>query len=398
MSLPQKAQFLIDQTLHHLRPDSVYKNMVKLAPKKLSIHDQVFEIGEAGLYIFAVGKAASYEASAFKNLVEKTLDVKLCVAYTKQEHTVDDPEIVQIEGDHPYLSERNLLNTKYFLEHLQKVPKNGAIVFLLSGGASALLELPVQGMSLEYVQKKYKKLLESGKSIAEINQYRKAMSQTKNGGLLNFIHSDQIIQFITCDIPNENLADVGSGPLMYQDIPNEVFKDLQLQKQTLQVSVSKVNTFLTNSASALLDKLNTSQDVKIGKIYDSSIEEVINDLMHDLPHSNQMHISAGEGNIALPETHGVGGRNTHFVLAMANRLYKEPQNQDIKIMSFGTDGTDGPTDAAGAYIDFETYKNFESESYLKNFDSYNFFKKTNTLIYTGPTKTNIMDVRCLWRD
>lgn len=397
MLVPQKAQIIIEQTLKSLQPDHVFQKMIQFTDDGIQIKNQIFEIKE-NIYIFAVGKAASYEASALKNLFESNdLSVKQCLAYTKLNHTVDDPEIYQLEGDHPFLTQRNIDNSKIFLEHLQKVPKNSAVFFLLSGGASALLELPVDELSLEQVQDKYKKLLESGKSISEVNLYRKAMSKTKNGGLLAYIQSKTIIQFITCDIPNENLADVGSGPLIYQTIPNEIFKNLNIEPKNQSYN-KPVNSFLTNSASMLLKQFKGSSDIVLGRIYDTSVQGIIDDLMKELPEKGQMHISAGEGSIKLPEKHGKGGRNTHFVLAMAQRLYKDSKNRDLKIMSFGTDGTDGPTDAAGAFIDYEIYQNNNPKEYLKNFDSYNYFKKVNTLIYTGPTKTNIMDIRCVWRE
>lgn len=397
MFVPQKAKFIIDQTLKSLQPDHVYQKLIQFTDGGIKIRNQFFEIKE-NIYIFAVGKAASYEASALKSLFESNdLSVKQCFAYTKLNHTVNAPEIYQLEGDHPYLSQTNIDNSKIFLEHLQKVPKNSAVFFLLSGGASALLELPIDKLSLEQVQNTYKKLLESGKSISEVNLYRKAMSKTKNGGVLAYIQAGTIIQFITCDIPNENLADVGSGPLIYQKIPSEIYKNLNIEPKNQSYN-KPVKSFLTNSATLLLNQFKGSSDIVLGRIYDGSVEEIIDDLMTVLPQKGQMHISAGEGSIKLPEKHGKGGRNTHFVLAMAERLYSDSKNREIKIMSFGTDGTDGPTDAAGAFIDYEIYQNNNPKEYLKNFDSYNYFKKVNTLIYTGPTKTNIMDIRCVWRE
>ncbi|MFK8137337.1 MAG: MOFRL family protein, partial [Bdellovibrionales bacterium] len=100
----------------------------------------------------------------------------------------------------------------------------------------------------------------------------------------------------------------------------------------------------------------------------------------------------------LPEVHGLGGRSTHFVLSMAKILYKSSKNRNIKIMSFGTDGTDGPTDAAGAFIDYPMFTKLDCDDYLTDANSYEYFKKIDGLIKTGPTQTNVMDIRCIWNE
>ncbi len=133
-------------------------------------------------------------------------------------------------------------------------------------------------------------------------------------------------------------------------------------------------------------------------MYDCSIDELISDLQGKLPANGEFIFSGGEATIAISGSYGMGGRNTHFVLSFAEQIYKISENQNIHILSIGTDGGDGPTDAAGAYLNFDLFKTKDARPYLKNFDSYNYFKELGSLICTGPTKSNVMDLRVIWRE
>ncbi len=382
MSQSLKVKKLLSEVLSLLDPYSNFARMIKFYHNSMEVQGRNLDLGE-NVHIFGLGKAASFEVAALKKLLKQqnsNLKIAQCVSYTKIDHAVDDPEIYQIEGTHPVITAVNIDNTKVFIEKLKSIPENDSLIFLLSGGGSALLELPINGLSFEELQKKHEELLSSGKNINQINLERKALSLVKNGGLLDFIKTKLIYQFVTCDIPNENLVDVSSGPLLKAG--DEVIHPV---------------SFKTQSASVLLDQLSQTLDLKVDKIYDCSIDELINEVTAKLPELGETIISGGEAPIVLPPKPGKGGRNTHFVLAMAEKVYAKPENRNLHILSIGTDGGDGPTDAAGAYINYELYQSLDAEIYLKQFDSYSYFDKLNTLIKTGPTKTNVMDLRCIWR-
>ncbi len=249
----------------------------------------------------------------------------------------------------------------------------------------------------------HKDLLSSGLNINEMNMIRKAISKVKNGGLLDYISTDNIIQFVTCDIPNERLADVSSGPLLYTDLDyqkvSEYLKKYEVNVSKKSRAESEFPTYKLNSASILLGKLKKELELDYNPIvYDDLLENVLEDISKNL--NDKIHISGGEATLKLPSKCGVGGRNTHFVLAMANKLYKDTKNQSKVIFSLGTDGADGPTDAAGAYIDYSTFKKSIDQGinpveYMNSFDSYSYFKKIGTLIKTGPTHSNLMDIRII---
>ena len=156
-------------------------------------------------------------------------------------------------------------------------------------------------------------------------------------------------------------------------------------------------TFVVNSAKTLLNAFETFQ---VGQIYNCELDDMLADLELSIKTlgENETHISAGEATVKVPDAAGKGGRNTHFVLALANKLYKDEQYRDIHILSIGTDGNDGDTDAAGAYINFNIFNENNINDHLENFSSYDYFEKANTLIKTGPTGSNVMDLRFIWRE
>lgn len=383
MSLPIIVNEAISEILMLLNPNFIYKKMVNINHNTILVNGKSFEIS-GKVHLFSVGKAASYELLAFKNIIDNSkLNSRLgeCVSLTKEGHTVDDLSILELEGTHPVVSERNVENTKQFISHLEKVEKKDTVIFLLSGGASALLELPKGDMSFAELQDIHTRLLNSGKNINEMNRVRKSLSRVKDGGLLNYFDTKNIIQFITCDIPNEKLSDVSSGPLMGPD------------------ETTHPATFKAQSASKLIDLFCGADASRTrGEVYDCLLEDMQRDLLRALPNREELIVSGGEATINIPENSGKGGRSTHFVLSFAKNLYEDENNRDIHIASFGTDGGDGPTDAAGAYLNFELFKSLDETDYLEKFNSYEYFNKLGTLIKTGPTRTNVMDIRFLWRE
>ena len=385
MAIPEKVTKIVNEVITLLDPYNNFKLMVELDENFITIDQSKFEVGKKRVHIFGAGKAASFEVEAFKKLIlDSAIKKQLgsCVALTKDDHTVDDLSIIQLEGSHPVISQKNIHNTEKFIDLLQEVAAEDYLVFLLSGGASALLEKNINGLSFDELRIKHEELLISGLNINEMNHIRKSLSLVKDGGLLNFIKTQNIIQFITCDIPNEKLSDVSSGPL------------LKGEKTHILRS-----TFKTQSASKLLnDFCNVSDSRKKGRVYDGLLDEVIRDLLTKLPKNNEILVTGGEATIEVPPQSGKGGRNTHFVLAFAQEIYKDITNRDIHILSLGTDGGDGPTEAAGAYINYKLFSQKCSQDYLNGFNSYEYFKEIDSLIVTGPTKTNVMDLRLLWRE
>ena len=379
MKAPLLVQKLIEETLEYLDPYRTYDDFFKFYHDELQIKDFYLTV-KNDLYIFGVGKSASFEVSALRALIAqsplKTGELK-CFALTKHNHTVKE-DFKQWEGSHPLVSKENVENSMEFVEEIKKVQPEDTAIFLISGGTSALLEIPVKTMSFEQLKEEHRLLLSSGLNINEMNKKRKELSAVKGGGLLSYLKTENSLQLITCDIPNEDLADVGSGPLIGTH--------------------KKVHAVKTQSASLLLERLCKEGSRINDGIYDGHIDELLKNLKGKVFEKGKCYLSGGEATITIGDSDGLGGRNSHFVLAFAHEIYKEEKNRDIKICSVGTDGSDGPTDAAGAYIDYQLYASMDPVPFLKNFDSYHYFEKIGSLIKTGPTKTNVMDIRMIWRE
>lgn len=366
-----KVENLIKRTLDVMDAKVAYRRVWDKQKQNIEFTGEI--------HLFALGKAAVDDARAFKSLVTDQ-EFAQVVVYSKEGHGVCDFATTFLEGDHPHMSERNLKNTSQFMDCLEGIGPNDTLVFLLSGGGSALLELPKITLSFEELQKKNRELLSSGLSIEEMNIQRKSLSQVKNGGLLASIATTNIYQFLVCDIPSLRLQDVSSGPLMSGDDESKW-----------------PQTFVVNSAQTLLTAFDSFY---VGKIYNCELDEMLSDLEIEIKQldKNQTHVSAGEATVKVPEVVGRGGRNTHFVLALANKLYQDEQFHDIHILSIGTDGNDGDTDAAGAYMNYNIFKDNNISDHLANFSSYDYFEKASTLIKTGPTGSNLMDLRFIWRE
>ncbi len=381
MVLPSKVNSIVRDILDLLKPNKVYLNSFKFYQKSILFEGGTFDI-KGRVHIFSLGKAASFEALAFRSLLEGSGDVEIasCVSYTKKDHLVDDDRMYQLAGSHPLLTEENLELSKVFVDSLSHIPASDSLVFLLSGGGSALLEIPRDNMTFDDLQNKHKDLLESGQNINEMNAQRKVLSLVKNGGLLDHIKTRNILQLITCDIPNENIFDVSSGPLLKEGSDDNPL------------------TITTQSASRLLESIAKKEGFIDKGVHDGKLEDYLQTFVNNLPVGNDIFVSGGELTINVTSDSGKGGRSTHFVLSLADEIYKDSKNHNVHILSFGTDGTDGPTDAAGAYINYSMYNGEKVKDSLSNFDSYNYFHEVGGLIKTGPTMNNLMDIRFIWRE
>lgn len=306
--LPKMVQGMASEVVELLDPKFVFKNLLSINDNIILLQGKRFEV-VGKVHLFAAGKAASYELKAFKEILsQSSLKSKIgkCVSLTKDGHTVEDPDIVELEGTHPVVTEKNLEMTRRFIDQLKEVSEQDTLVFLLSGGASALMEMPKEGMSFEELKAEHTRVLNSGMNINEMNRVRKSLSQVKDGGLLTFIPTEKIIQFITCDIPNENLPDVSSGPLLGQD------------------KTKHPPTFKTQSATKLLDSFCDNEPRRVrGEIFDCVLEEMEEKLLKALPEADEILVSGGEATIQVPPKAGKGGRNTHFVLSFAQKIYQD---------------------------------------------------------------------------
>jgi glycerate 2-kinase len=306
------------------------------------------------LHLHGVGKSALRMASELKDLGLK-FKTELIIAP---------------HGGHPIPDEDSLRAAEKLLKAAAKLGDNDLVIFCLSGGASSLMELPLKGIALEELQRIYGDLLLSGKTIKEINRERKKISQVKGGKLGVAYLPAKVHCFVESDVQGNNIDDIGSSPIISKEL-----------EHTYEI---------------ILDRAHLE---KVGKnIFDDFHFEEINE---DIDENIKKHlellvkyekiVSYGESSVRVSKS-GKGGRNTHWVAKMGLELAN--RNINFEILSLGTDGIDGATDAAGAWFDGRIPK-AELEKAIFKFNTYELFKKYDLLIQIGPTGYNLNDLRVI---
>lgn len=406
-----------------------------LLPKVLNITDGRLQVGEdifpidhfKNIYIAGAGKAtAAMAAEAEKILGYRITDGVIAI---KAGHAVPLKYIRAIEAGHPVPNANSVVAAEEISALLKKAGHGDLVIFLLSGGASSLMTDIAGDWRLHELQTVFRLLLNSGASIDEMNAVRKHLSAMKGGQCVRLCKGATLATFIISDVIGNDLSVIGSGPT----VPDPTTFDDALQvilKYRLEQSVPHaILQHLTKGAERIIaDTLKEGdpaftgcRNIIIGDIeqalnaaaivaqtlgYKTSIltsrmqgpcEEAVKDWLaqvrsYKLGHTHCL-LAGGETTVNVTGN-GHGGRNQQFALAAAIALQNEP---NITLLAAGTDGTDGPTDAAGAIINGSTchtalQMGLDPCSYLLNNDAYHFFQQTGGLIKTGPTQTNVMDL------
>ncbi len=389
--------------------------------------------GFKNILVAGAGKASASMALAMEEILGDGITRGIIV--TKYGHTLPLKKVAIIEAGHPIPDQNGFEGAKKIQNLLKGAGPEDLVIFLLSGGGSALLPLPVEGITLEEKQQVTQLLLECGADIGEINTIRKHISQMKGGWLARWAYPSTVIGFILSDVVGDPLDVIGSGPTVpdpstYDDawailkkfdlipkIAPSIQKHLTLGREgTVQETpkpgepvFEKVHNLIIGSnllalragereASSLgLHTIILSSsivgDTREAAQFHAAIAKEVLSSAHPLPRPACI-ISGGETTVMI-KGKGLGGRNLEFTLAAALEIQGL---EKIVVLSGGTDGTDGPTDAAGAIADHTTVKRgramgLDPKAYLENNDSYSFFQKLGDLLITGPTQTNVMDVR-----
>jgi hydroxypyruvate reductase len=378
--------------------------------------------------IFGAGKAACSLARALEErLRDGELSGRLIV---KHGHAIPLERVSVEEGGHPLPDEAGLSATKRLLADLEGGRPDDRILFVLTGGASALLVAPVEGVSLEDKIATTDLLLRSGATIRELNAVRKHLSEVKGGRLLERMAPARALAFVVSDVIGDDLSAIGSGPLVsdpttFQDchsileryhlesrLPESVRERLRRGVQGLVPETPKAGEAILESAHHVIVASNRlSLDAARAKAsalgfeaeifaenLEGGVHEVASDFVETLVSRNarprpKALLAGGELTLSV-SGRGLGGRNQEFALVAARRLSGIP---DVVVLSAGTDGTDGPTDAAGAFADGTTWERarkagLDPEAVLRDNDSYRLFDRLSDLLRTGPTGTNVNDL------
>ncbi len=330
---------------------------------------------EAPDQILAVGKAAGAMARAanerFGNL--PTLVV------TKDGHGSDLPEhVVVIEASHPVPDARSLAGGRALRETIEAMAPGSNLLLLVSGGASSLAEDLVTGKTLDDLEMLNHRLLSEGLDIGAMNTERRKLSRIKGGGLLSHFNGARVTVLAISDVPGDDLGVIGSGIGSLPDTP-------AFAAQT-SIIASNAHSRAAAEQAAVQAGLNVHANEE--SMHDDylSVAANIGERLRNMPKGAL--VFGGEPTVVLPDEPGRGGRNQALALALAKEIAGQP---DLTVIVGGTDGTDGPTEAAGAIVTGDTWSE-DAQTYLDRADSGSYLDKSGSLLVTGPTGTNVMDL------
>lgn len=374
------------------------------------------ELSESECIVVAIGKAAhamavGCEAALGEKLVKGLLITKY--HHAKPEELSGKWQI--IEAAHPIPDQQSLVAGQALLNFIQDENfEQYPVVFLLSGGTSSLVEVLSHDHSHDVLQQVNNWLMASGLSIDQVNQIRKSISQIKGGKLLHHLQNREIYALLISDVPGDHPHIIGSGLLFphhghYEaiDIPEwmeefitetETIADIPEQHHVSHAVIAS-NRLAIEAIKEAVQKADHFRDYEVFTHKEflegdaaSKGKELASYLVKEA--TPGIHIWGGETTVNLPEKPGRGGRNQHLALSAAAVLGGD---NTVTLLAAGTDGTDGPTDDAGAIVDGRTLSRGELsgldyERCLANADSGTFLEAAGDLISTGPTGTNVMDL------
>jgi len=310
-----------------------------------------------------------------------------------------------IESDHPVPKKPSINAGFSLLEFLKKLPKTEPCLFLISGGASALVEVLEDDWSLEELSELTDYLLANAYPIDEINAVRKRISKIKGGGLWSYIGDREVRCLIISDVPNDDPADIGSGLLFKSnlltlpELPPKWADKIKPMQEVIIPDTFKWKILgsleIAKNASATKAEDLGYKVIVVTEFLEGSAEQVAHNCVNTIMNQRKtLFIWGGETTVLLPKNPGKGGRNQHLALASAILMSGE---QGLTLLSAGTDGTDGLTDATGAIVDDQTISKgkslgLDASDYLQRADSNQYFQQTEELVVTGATGTNVMDL------
>ncbi len=422
--------------LQAVEPGSAVKRYCRLVGDRFYIGNIDFDLSKfKNLFVIGAGKAAAPMAKALETLLGKR--ITRGVINVKYKHVAELTRVKLIEAGHPVPDKNGENGARAILKLITDAGKDDMVLCLVSGGGSALLPLPAEDLTLKDKQDTIKVLLSCGSTIHEINAIRKHTSMVKGGRLAEAAYPATLVSLILSDVVGDDLDVIASGPTVpdpstFEDCM-KIFQKYNIIKKLPKGIVDHIeagcsgkipetpktgdpafrqthNLIIGSNIEAIIAAKQKAKNLgyytlilssmikgdtsNVAHVHTAIAKEIIK-TGHPIPPPACI-LSGGETTVTI-KGNGLGGRNQEFSLAAALDIAGK---ENIVILSGGTDGTDGPTDAAGAMADNNTLKRAEAlgldpTHFLSNNDSYHFFEKLGDLFKTGPTNTNVMDLRIM---
>ena len=422
--------------LESVDPEEAVRQHVRRKKALLTVGGRIYDLEALGrLWVIGAGKAAAPMAAALEKILSRRIEGGIVV--TKYGHGLPLRRIEVLEAGHPLPDDNGTAAADRIEAFIQSNVAPEDLVFcLLSGGGSSLWVAPAPGIHLDDKVQSTRHLLKCGATIQEINAIRKHLSRIKGGQLAASLYPASVASLILSDVVGDELHSIASGPLVpdpthfgeclqilrrldiLQDMPDRVRRRLRLgargkiqetPKRDDPVFQNVHNVIVASNAQACGAAANRAKQLGYRAMVLSSrvdgdtsecagfhmniIEEIVSE---GRPLSQPACLISGGETTVVVRGKGKGGRNQEFTLRCVAPLAQ--LSVPCALASIGTDGSDGPTDAAGAVADNfslrrATGKGIGLQRCLENNDSYSFFEPIGDLVMTGPTRTNVMDLR-----
>ncbi|HUT87429.1 MAG TPA: glycerate kinase, partial [Candidatus Heimdallarchaeota archaeon] len=424
---------VIQAALAAVAPETCLRRVVRLEGDILRVREERFDLSQIErIVVVGMGKASARMAASLEGLLAERISEGLVV--TAEGYTVPTERVEVVEASHPVPDARCVTAAKRILDLVDGADEKDLVVVLISGGGSALLTLPVPGIELADVIATNEILLRSGAKIEQVNTVRKHLSQVKGGQLAQRAFPAQTLALVLSDVPGDPLTAIASGPTvadpttfrqaerilreygLWDQMPESVQRRLEAgacgelaeTPKPGSGTFKRAKTTIVGSGSLaaeaaleegvrlgyrtlLLSTTLEGEAREVGRILAAVAREVVASGRPVVPPA--LILAAGETTVTV-RGEGRGGRNQELALSAALGIEEIPR---VVIGSFGTDGRDGPTDAAGAAVDGGTAgrmrdRGIVPEDSLAQNDAYRALTLAEDLIVTGPTGTNVADL------
>ncbi|MFA6270346.1 MAG: DUF4147 domain-containing protein [Candidatus Paceibacterota bacterium] len=420
---------ILEAGLEAIDTEKILRKKVSVSDGKLFIKNSDLESisislpspasrGGAGgeVYFIGIGKCALDGAKVIEGILGGYLTQGMVIDVKDESEALTLKKIQYFKGTHPLPSEQNVEATRQILKMVHGVTEKDLIITLISGGGSALFELPIEGVSLKDIIDKTKELIARGADIYELNAARKEMSQVKGGKFAEICRPAKIVSLLFSDVLGNDISVIASGPTVIESVN----KNNSLRSQDVshiparhdgesggslqEYSEMPTNILLVSNHDALeamkikSEELGFSTTIETEK-FSGNASELGEELARRSSKNKTCILFGGETTVKLPAfapglelQRGKGGRNQEMALSALSHM-----SSDTVLICASSDGFDN-TDHAGAIVDnalFQKSKdlNLSTEEYLQNSDSYNFFKKiSDGAIYTGKLGSNVSDL------
>jgi glycerate-2-kinase len=431
--LTELAKLVFLETLSAIEPASKIKDKLSIEDGRLNAGGEVIPLDRfREIVLIGMGKASMKMGQAVESLLNDRIARGVLVTNHRFDVSVKTEVII---AGHPLPNKESLRAAEKITELLQTCGRDSLIIFLISGGGSSMVELPLSPeMSLEDLRITNQVLITCGANIHEINVVRKNLSRIKGGQLGQLARTSKQIGLYISDVNPGDLYSIASNPLLPESQPVTRFLEVmdkydlraRLPRSVVQAIDQKQlvgsaddceiesegpfpilildNTDALRAASGAASEqgfhVEVSYDIVEGP-YQAVADELITRLLRFKSESSKKVCLISGGEVSCPvRGRGVGGRNQEFVLYSALRLASLGVGEDVAVLSCGTDGIDGNSTATGAVADGTSTVRAaqlgeDASSYIVANDSHTFFKKTGGLVVTGPTGNNVRDIRIL---